>query len=129
MILLNFAHPLSPAQLASLRSQLKLPADYAFDLHSLSVQFDPGQPFADQASALVQTIGLSPPAWQNEPIIVNLPSLNFIAALILAELHGRTGYFPPVLRLRSISGSLPPQFELAEILDLQNSRDTARKER
>ena len=29
-----------------------------------------------------------------------LPSLNFIAALLLAELHGRMGYFPPVARTR-----------------------------
>jgi hypothetical protein len=57
---------------------------------------------------------------------VVLPSLNFIAALLLAELHGRMGYFPPVVRTRPVEGSLPRRFEVAEILDLQGRRETAR---
>lgn len=126
MILLNFAHPLTPAQLAALRAQLGLPADHAFDLRSIATQFDPSQPFAEQSSALLSAANLSPEAWQTEAIVVNLPSLNFIAALILAELHGRMGYFPAVLRLRPIGGLTPPQFELAEVLNLQAIRDQAR---
>ena len=62
-------------------------------------------------------------------LIVNLPSLNFIAGLLLAELHGRMGYFPPILRLRPVSDSLPPRYEVAEILNLQAVRDAARAAR
>lgn len=129
MLLLNFAHPLTPAQLTALRAQLGLPADYAFDLRTIATQFDPSQPFAEQTSALLSVASLSPEAWQTESIIVNLPSLNFIAALILAELHGRMGYFPAVLRLRPVNGVTPPQFELAEVLNLQMIRDHARGSR
>ena len=67
--------------------------------------------------------------YQNAPILVNPPSLNFITALLLAELHGRMGYFPPVLRLRPVPDSLPPRYEVAEILNLQAVRDEARRKR
>jgi hypothetical protein len=39
------------------------------------------------------------------------------------------GYFPPVVRLRPVAGSLPPRYEVAEILNLQAIRDEARKRR
>ncbi len=47
--------------------------------------------------------------------------------LLLAELHGRMGYFPSILRLRPVRDSLPPAFEIAEILNLQALRDRARQ--
>jgi hypothetical protein len=49
--------------------------------------------------------------------------------MTLAELHGRMGYFPPILRLRPVEGAIPPRFEVAEIINLQALRDAARKER
>jgi len=55
--------------------------------------------------------------------------LNFITALPLAALHGRMGYFPPVIRLRPAADSLPPRYEVVEILNLQAVRDAARQER
>ena len=39
------------------------------------------------------------------------------------------GYFPAVLRLRPVPGNAPPQFELAEVLNLQAMRDAARARR
>jgi hypothetical protein len=47
----------------------------------------------------------------------------------MAELHGRMGYFPAVIRLKPIPDSLPPQFEFAEIINLQAVRDQARAQR
>ena len=76
-----------------------------------------------QLAALAAGIPLSAAELQTTPILVNPPSLNFITALLLAELHGRMGYFPPVLRLRPIPGSLPPRYEVAEVLNLQGVRD------
>src|SRR5262245_61920180 len=58
-------------------------------------------------------------------MLVSLPSLNSIVALVLAELHGRMGYFPALVRLRPMTESVPPQFEVAEILNLQAVRDAA----
>jgi hypothetical protein len=78
---------------------------------------------------LVDQAGLSPTEWQTLPLLINPPSLNFIAIVLLAELHGRCGYFPAHLRLRPVQGSLPPQYEVAEVLDLQALREAARQRR
>ncbi len=39
------------------------------------------------------------------------------------------GYFPACIRLRPVPESLPPRFEVAEILNLQAVRDAARQGR
>jgi hypothetical protein len=126
MILLNFAHPLTPEQLDQVRA---LAGQEIAQVISLPVQFDPDQPFEPQLRALMADIPLSAEELQTQPLLVNPPSLNFITALILAELHGRMGYFPPVVRLRPVEGSLPPRYEVAEILNLQATRDAARHRR
>ncbi|HOH21459.1 MAG TPA: CRISPR-associated protein Csx15, partial [Anaerolineaceae bacterium] len=95
----------------------------------IPVQFDTTLPFAPQVEELVNHIPLTPRQLQTEPILVVLPALNFIAALLLADLHGRMGYFPAVLRLRPVPGSTPPAFEAAEILNLQQIRENARTTR
>jgi len=126
MILLNFSHPLTDLQREQIESLAGQPI--AREIH-LPAQFDPQQPFAPQLDALLAQTGLSSEQWQTEQIVVNLPSLNFITALLLADLHGRMGYFPPCLRLRPVKDALPPRFEVAEILNLQARRDAARAAR
>ncbi|MFN3706286.1 MAG: CRISPR-associated protein Csx15 [Thermoflexales bacterium] len=96
------------------------------EVHS---QIDPQQPLAPQAQAMAEAAGLTPQQWQSEAILINLPSLNYSAALLLAELHGRMGYFPPIVRLRPVKDALPPRFEVAEIINLQAARDAARQTR
>jgi hypothetical protein len=126
MILLNFSHPLTPDQLAQVEA---LAGQRLAQVIDLPVQFDPERSFSAQLQKLVERIPLSPAALQTEAILVGLPSLNFIAGLLLAELHGRMGYFPTVLRLRPVAGSLPPRYEAAELLNLQAVRDAARRQR
>jgi hypothetical protein len=126
MLLLNFSHPLTDAQ----RSQIETLAGQPItDLRELPLQFDEQQPFAPQVRTLVAAIDLSPAAWQTTPLLVLLPSLNFIAAALLAELHGRMGYFPPMVRTRPVAESVPRRFEVAELLDLQAIRESARQQR
>jgi hypothetical protein len=127
MLLLNFAHPLTPAHREQLAQALNTAEPLT--IRDVPAQFDPQQPFADQARALVDGVELTPQQWQTEPLLVNLPSLNHIAACVLAELHGRMGYFPTILRMRPVAGSTPPQFEVAEIINLQAVRDQARTTR
>ncbi len=126
MLLLNFSHPLTPEQLAQAEALAGQPVERLIERPA---QFANGQPFLPQLQALMDGLPLSPAELQGRPLLVNLPSLNFIAALVLAELHGRMGYFPPALRLRLVEGSLPPRYEVAEILNLQAVRDAARKKR
>ena len=85
--------------------------------------------FAGQVRALADGVGLTSADWQTRRLLVNPPTLHVIAATLLAELHGRMGYFPPVLRLRPIPAALPPEFEVAEIINLQAVRDSAREQR
>ncbi len=126
MILLNFSHPLTDPQ----RGQIRALTGQAIDRELAAMpQFDEQQPFDAQLASLLAQIDLTPAQWQGEPILVILPSLNFIAAALLAELHGRMGYFPPVARTRPVAGSVPRQFEVAEILDLQALREAARGRR
>ena len=82
-----------------------------------------------QVEALVEACHLAPQEWQTQVILVNPPSLNVIAAVLLAELHGRMGYFPPVVRLRPVAGSTPTRYEVAEVINLQEVRDKARERR
>lgn len=126
MILLNFSHPLTPDHLRQLETLTGHTVGRVIEIHS---QIDPQQPIAPQVTALVDQTGLSSAEWQTLPLLVNPPSLNFIALVLLAELHGRCGYFPAHLRMRPVQGSLPPQYEVAEVLDLQALREAARQRR
>jgi hypothetical protein len=126
VILLNYSHPLTGEQLEALRRLTQAPE---VTVRTLPAQADVDAPFAPQATALADAAQLSPAEWQTEPLIVNLPSYNFLAAALLAELHGRMGYFPPALRLCPVKDALPPRYEVAEIINLQALRDEARRRR
>jgi hypothetical protein len=126
MILLNFSHPITKTQ----RDQIeKLSGTSITREVNVPAQFDHQQNFDTQLANLMSKVSLSAAEWQTAPILLNLPSLNFIAALLLAELHGRMGYFPPCIRLRPIKDALPPRFEVAELLNLNVIRENARKTR
>ncbi|MFZ6021343.1 MAG: CRISPR-associated protein Csx15 [Chloroflexota bacterium] len=126
MLLLNFSHPLTPEQLQQVEALIGRPVEQTYDI---PVHFKNDQPFLPQLSALMARIPLTPQQWQSAPILINPPSLNFITVLLLAELHGRMGYFPPILRLRPVAGAVPPSYEVAEILNLNEVRERARAAR
>ncbi|MFZ5898206.1 MAG: CRISPR-associated protein Csx15 [Bacillota bacterium] len=126
MILLNFSHPFTPEQLRQLE---ELAGEKVDRVVEIDAQIDPQQPIVPQVAAMADRAGLTPQEWQTLPILINPPSLNFSAVTLLAELHGRCGYFPAAVRLRPIPGSVPPRFEVAEIVNIQAVREKARKGR
>lgn len=126
MIVVNFSHPLTPSQVAA---SAVLTQEKIARLIEVKTHFNETQSYTEQARALVEAADLTPAQWQQERLLINPPSLSAIAALVLAELHGRMGYFPSILRLRPIPESMPPQFEVAEILNLHAVREKARLER
>jgi hypothetical protein len=126
MLIVNFSHPLTEQQLEAVRALLRVPIT---EVKTVACQLDHERPFAEQVRQLVDAVGLSAEEWQTVPLLVNLPSLAVIAAAVLAEVHGRTGHWPPVLRLRPVAGSVPARFEVAEVVDLNKVREEARKRR
>jgi hypothetical protein len=126
MILLNFSHPLTDQQLAQLQTLTgQRPAEIRGEIPHFDNEFS----FEEQVRQLADRVGLSPEEWQTLPLLVNPPSLNFIAVTLLAELHGRCGYFPACLRMRPVENSVPTRYEIAEVLNLQAVRDAARERR
>lgn len=126
MLLLNFAHPLTDEQLRKIEALTGQAIERVLTIDS---RIDPERPLFPQIVAMIDRVGLSPEEWQTRPLLINPPSLNFSAVALLAELHGRMGYFPAVVRLKPVPGSVPPRFEVAEILNLQAARDEARRKR
>jgi hypothetical protein len=132
MIILNFSHPLTDEQLGRIAELTGQPVERVL---ALPAQFDHQKPFGPQLGALLAPLeagsppALTPDEWQTASLLVNPPSLNSITALVLAELHGRMGYFPPIVRLRPVKDALPPRYEVAEIINLQSTRDEARRKR
>ncbi|MCS7285749.1 MAG: CRISPR-associated protein Csx15 [Anaerolineae bacterium] len=131
MILINFSHPLTQEHIAQIESFIRQRVEKVVEIPT---QIDPQQPLVPQVRALADAAGFSPVEWQTLPILINPPSLNFIAVVLLAELHGRMGYFPPIIRMRPVVDEhgnrvVPPRFEVAEVIDLQTIREEARKRR
>jgi hypothetical protein len=98
-------------------------------IYDLPVQFDNDRPFSEQIEALAGTIPLESDRLQSEPILINLPSLNYIAVGLVAWLNGRMGYFPAILRLKGNTDITPMVYEVAEIINLQSLRDLSRRKR
>jgi hypothetical protein len=124
--LVNFSHPLSKEQLTRIEQLTDAPIQR---LINTPARLDPQAPFAPQTRRLVDSVGLTPEEWQTSLLVINLPSLSAAAAAVLAEVHGRCGYFPAVIRTRAGPTSPIPSFEIAEIIDLQRLRVAARDHR
>jgi len=123
MLLINFSHPVTDAQLQEIQRRAGQTLRAVIDVPA---QVDLQRSLADQVRELIDSIGLTPDRWQTEPLLVKLPSLEVIAGCVLAELHGRTGYFPTIVRLRPVAGSVSREYEVAELISLQDVRDSAR---
>lgn len=126
MLVINFSHPLTDSQQQQLE---QLTGQAISRVVHRPAQFDPERSFPEQTRELIDSVGLSPEAWQTERLLVISPSLAAMACCVLAELHGRAGYFPPIIRLRPVAGRVPPEFQVAELIDLQEVRNTARTRR
>lgn len=126
MIIINFSHPFTEKNLEKIKA---LTGNQVQRIINVPVQFDNERPFLAQMGALMEDIPLTGEEYQTEKILVNPPALNFITAILLAEFHGRMGYFPTITRLSVEKDSLPPVFQVMEIINLNQTRDNARKQR
>lgn len=123
--LLNYAHPLTELQM----QQLAVALGETPQIHQISSQIDRSQPLAEVAMALANAAPLDVEMWQTHRLLINPPSLAPLALALIAEVHGRCGYFPPILNIRPVLGAVPPQYELGELVDLNDVRQLARMRR
>ena len=126
MLILNFTHPLTEDQ----QVKIEQVTGYAIKrILNISSKMDDTQPFGQQVAIQADSVNLTPEQWQQEFILINPLVYVPAASVLIAELHGRMGYFPAIIRTRPIPNSTPLQFEVAEIINLQNVRDNARERR
>lgn len=126
MIVVNFTHPLNSSQKQKIEELSQRPIQKIVDV---PFQLDNQQPFIEQIVERVMNAGISSSEWQTESILVNPPAYAPAGAILLAELHGRMGYFPTIVRIRPVPNSTPPTFEVAELINLQSIREQARTRR
>jgi len=125
MLILNFTHPLTPEQRAHIAALANTPID---EIRTIPVQIDQAEPLEPQIRAIVDAVQLSSEEWQTRSLLINPPGYAPAAFVLLAELHGRIGHFPSLIRLRPKPGPVTT-YEVAELLNLQTIREEARRHR
>jgi hypothetical protein len=125
MLILNFTHPLTDEQ----REQIETIANTSIEeVRTIRVQINQEEPIEAQITSIVDATGLSSEEWQTRPLLINPPGYAPAAFVLLAELHGRIGHFPSLVRLRPKPGPVTT-YEVAELLNLQSIREEARRRR
>ena len=125
MLILNFTHPLTEEHRQQIEALAGMPVD---DVYTVAVQIDQQAPLAEQMRAIVDRVLLTSQEWQTRTLLINPPGYAPAAFVLLAELHGRIGHFPTLIRLRPVPGPIT-RFEVAELLNLQTIRESARQQR
>jgi hypothetical protein len=126
MRIVNFSHPLTERNLEEIKT---LAGSEVIEVINAQRQLNLDKPLEQQIEGWLEELGIAPEEWQTQPTLFNLPALNYGASVLLAMLHGRMGYFPPVLRLRPDTAGMVPRFVVTEILNLQAIRERARGKR
>lgn len=126
MHILNFSHPLTETQLQAIQQAT---GQDDISVTQVKTQFDLEQPFAEQVVKLLDILDITSETWQSETWLVALPALNYITATLLAELHGRMGHFPAMIRLRPVADAIATTYEFAEIINLERLRQNSRTRR
>lgn len=125
MLILNFSHPLTHEQQAQIETLAQVPIA---EIRTIPVQIEQDTPLVAQIVAVADAAKLTPEEWQTRTLIINPPGYAPAAFVLLAELHARIGHFPTLLRLRPKYGATTA-YEVAELLNLQNVREDARRRR
>jgi hypothetical protein len=123
MLILNFSHPITNEQQAQIEALANASIE---EVRTIRVQINQEEPLEPQITSIVDSAGLSSEEWQTRPLLINPPGYAPAAFVLLAELHGRIGHFPSLIRLRPKPGPVT-SYEVAELLNLQSIREAARR--
>ncbi|SRR6266498_1916269 len=124
--ILNFGHPLTSDQTTDIE---QLAGQKIHNIINLNTRLDLDADIYAQVESLLDAVSRDF-NFERDPYIVNPPGLSFIAAVILACLHGHSGYFPPILRIQG----KPPHhhhgpYSVYGIMELQAFHDQSRHQR
>ena len=123
ILVLNFAHPLTAQQQTQIENLSGTSVEDIITIPTLISEEEPLQP---QITSLIDAIDQSTPDWHKRHILINPPGYAPAALLLLAEIHGRIGHFPTLIRMRPKHGSVTT-YQVIDLLNLQTIRDAARK--
>jgi hypothetical protein len=127
-LVLNFsAHPLLPGQRQAIQTRLDWPRLEVVDAWLGNVSED--HDFVAEVVRYVDKIDLLPQEWQTCRLVTVPAGYAPAWTVLLAELHGRLGYFPDIVRLRPAPAPAEEKFEVAEIVPTQAVRNRARAKR
>lgn len=132
MIVVNFSHPLTPDQKGQILSMVEYPLTeehlgpfppWIEEQHTIREiivpsQMDNRRDFLSQIITKLDAIPLTEREWKTEHIMINPPAYAPACALVIALLMERMDDFPPTIRIRPVAGSIPPTFEVAEIMTI-----------
>ncbi len=123
ILILNFAHPLTAQQQAQIEELSNTTIENIITISTLINEEEPLEP---QITSLIDAVDQSTYDWHKRDILINPPGYAPAALLLLAEIHGRIGHFPTLIRMRPKHASVTT-YEVIELLNLQTIRDAARK--
>ena len=122
MIVVNFSHPLTDDQRATIEEKANTTIDRVIDV-STYVDFDTS--VVGQVSELISSIELSITDWQSKPIFIVPPAFTSAAVVLIAHLQGLMGHFPGIVRVQRRPETVVSTFDVVEVISLDVVRDSA----
>jgi hypothetical protein len=127
-VIINFTHPITESQMVQISNKTGIYISDVIQPVKIPIHFNENISFEEQARSVIDELGITEEEWQELPILINVPGFASITAALIAEIHGRMGHFPKIIRLKRASSDAN-RYEFEEIIQLQRIRDNARARR
>ncbi len=85
--------------------------------------FNMDQPLVPQVVDWLAAVEFERLCALKKPFLIFPPSLNYVSAVLLALMHGATGDWPSILRIRPVDSGGVRSYAIAEIINLNQVRN------